>query len=71
MALARGRSDSELSHSSDIELSRELSRELSEVAVMALSLLSTADRVFGAAVVAAGGEFVDIDGEELVFVVSQ
>ena len=72
MALARSSSDSELSRSSDIELSRELSRELSEVAViMALSLLSTADRIFWAAIVAAGGEFVDIDGEELVFVVSQ
>ena len=72
MALARGSSDSELSRSSDIELSRELSRELSEVAViMALSLLSTADRIFWAAIVAAGGEFVDIDGGGLVFVVSQ
>jgi len=71
MALARSSSDSELSRSSDIELSRELSRELSEVAVLALSSLSTADRVFRYALVAAGGEFVDIDGEELVFVVSQ
>ena len=71
MALARGSSDSELSRSSDIdiELAREFSRELSEVAVLALSSLSTPDRVFRAAVVAAGGEFVDIDGEELVFVV--
>ena len=45
MALARGSSDSELSRSSDIELSRELSSELSEVAVLALSSLSTVDRV--------------------------
>ena len=71
MAIARGHSDSELSHSSAIELSRELSRELSEVAVMALSSLSTADHIFRYAVVATGGEFLDIDGEELVFVVSQ
>jgi len=53
------------------ELARELSRQLSEVAVLALSSLSTADRVFRYAVVAAGGEFVDIDEEELVFGVSQ
>ena len=46
MALARGSSDSELSRSSDIELSRELSSELSEVAGLALSSLSTVDRVF-------------------------
>ena len=71
MAFARGHSDSELSHHSDIERSRERSRELSEVAVVALSSLSTADRIFRYAVVAAGGAFVDIDREDLVFVVSQ
>ena len=69
MAFARGRSDSELSHHSDIERSREHSRELS--AWRALSSLSTAAPIFRYAVVAAGGAFEDIDGEELVFVVSQ
>ena len=38
---------------------------------MALSSLSIANRIFRYAVVAAGGEFVDIDEEELVFGVSQ
>ena len=68
MAFARGRSDSELSHHSDIERSRERSREFS--AWRALSSLSTADRTFRYAVVAAGGAFVDIDAEELDFAVS-
>ena len=68
MAFARGRSDSELAHHSDNERSRERSLELS--AWRALSSLSTADRTFRYAVVAAGGAFVDIDAEDLDFAVS-
>ena len=68
MAFARGRSDSELSHHSDIVRSRERSRAFS--AWRALSSLSTVDRTFRYAVVAAGGAFVDIDAEELDFAVS-
>ena len=55
MALARGSSDT----------------EVSEAAVLALSVLSADHPFFLAAVVAAGGEFLSIDGELVYIVVSQ
>ena len=55
MALARGSSDS----------------EVSEAKVLELNVLSADHSSFLAAVVAAGGEFLSIDGELVYVVVSQ